>query len=111
MGGMATRFQRNLRMLLALLTLSCAGAFVTVDPVSAAPSSYAAPLALPRPHASGDAQGSTSHGLRLRRTVAACVGRSAALPPSAADVATREHVAPTLLRAPELYLRHCALLR
>lgn len=101
---MLTRFQRGLRLFIALMALSC-GVLGAAEPVAAAPSCYPAALALP--------------------SRAAVVGRDVArerrvlLPPSAADqvpatATTTEQAspaAPALLRAPRLYLRHCVLLR
>jgi hypothetical protein len=100
---MVTRFQRVLRLFIALLALSGAGAIVT-DPVAAAPSAYAAALAreeLP-------AAESRRTIARAHAPVFVATGHASAHAPPLSAAAPRAHA---LRRAPRLYLRHCVLLR
>jgi len=100
---MVTRFQRVLRLFIALLALSGAGAVVT-DPVAAAPSAYAAALVCEEPPAA-QSRAAASHA-RGSAVVAHVHAHAHAQPLLA--VAPRAHA---LRRAPRLYLRHCVLLR
>jgi hypothetical protein len=100
---MVTRFQRALRLLIALFALGGAGA-VVCEPVAAAPSAYAAALT---PAASSRATATTRRAVSLAREP---VRRAVALPLPLrlSAAAPRAHA---LRRAPRLYLRHCVLLR
>ena len=99
---MLTRFQRGLRLLIALMALSC-GVLGAAEPVAAAPSCYPAALGLP------------SQAVAARREVARTVPPSAAGHVASKTTTTATEptsfAAPALLRAPRLYLRHCVLLR
>jgi len=98
---MVTRFQRVLRLFIALLALSGAGAIVT-EPVAAAPSAYAAALAreeLPT---------AESRRTITRAHAPVFVAAASAHAPPLSAAAPR---AQALRRAPRLYLRHCVLLR
>jgi hypothetical protein len=96
---MVTRFQRLLRLFIALLALSGAGAVVT-EPVAAAPSAYAAALTRE------ELPAAESRRAAPRARASVFVAAARAVPLSAA--APRAHAQ---RRAPRLYLRHCVLLR
>jgi hypothetical protein len=98
---MVTRFQRVLRLFIALLALSGAGAIVT-DPVAAAPSAYAAAWARE------ELPAAESRRTIARAHAAVFVAAASAHAPPLSAAAPRAHA---LRRAPRLYLRHCVLLR
>lgn len=105
-GPMVTRFQRALRLFIAVLALSCGGATVMAEPVAAAPSAYVALLAVP-----GETTRSEVSLRHSRRAADRVFSVRAALQPSTAGTVGVALVSPTLARSPRLYLRHCALLR
>jgi hypothetical protein len=102
---MVTRFQRVLRLFIALLALSGAGAIVT-EPAAAAPSAYAAAFAREELPAAESRR--TAARARVPVFVAAAHAHGHAHAPPLSAAAPR---APALRRAPRLYLRHCVLLR
>lgn len=108
-GSMVTRLQRALRLLIALLALSGAGALVTeTAPAAAAPSAYASVALQALPEAFSGAVAARASSRRALRSArgAVFVTEPARLPLSAAAPPAR-----CLRRAPRLYLRNCVFLR
>jgi hypothetical protein len=102
---MLTRFQRGLRLFIAVMALSC-GVLGAAEPVAAAPSCYPAALALPT-----TAQVNASAVKATRGAVTRPVLLQPQLSAAGTGSLPRRAPAPALSRAPRLYLRHCVLLR